>query len=185
LPGPRGAPSQAEALGAEPEQVSERARKTREREKKKQIFSFFFFFLFFLLLLFAVCAASPAALFMSPLGCVLRGAARGAGGKNSKENAKKKCFFSFFMMTKKKKRFSSHASFGQFFHGREVPRLLQHHDGVLARAVSEPSRPPSPPRSDPLQRTTVMCGSCNTVLCQPTGGKARLTEGCAFRRKAD
>jgi small subunit ribosomal protein S27e len=30
-----------------------------------------------------------------------------------------------------------------------------------------------------------MCGSCNSVLCQPTGGKARLTEGCAFRRKAD
>merc|ERR1711982_71496 len=31
----------------------------------------------------------------------------------------------------------------------------------------------------------VLCGSCNTTLCQPTGGKARLTEGCAFRRKAD
>lgn len=25
--------------------------------------------------------------------------------------------------------------------------------------------------------TVVICGSCTTVLCQPTGGKARLTEG--------
>ncbi|KAE8690102.1 40S ribosomal protein S27 [Hibiscus syriacus] len=24
-----------------------------------------------------------------------------------------------------------------------------------------------------------------TVLCQPTGGKARLTEGCSFRKKGD
>lgn len=32
--------------------------------------------------------------------------------------------------------------------------------------------------------TVVLCGSCSTVLCQPTGGKARLTEGCSFRRKA-
>jgi small subunit ribosomal protein S27e len=31
----------------------------------------------------------------------------------------------------------------------------------------------------------VYCASCNTVLCQPTGGKARLTEGCSFRRKFD
>ncbi|KAI8852525.1 ribosomal protein S27-domain-containing protein [Chytridium lagenaria] len=31
--------------------------------------------------------------------------------------------------------------------------------------------------------TVVLCGSCATVLCQPTGGKARLTEGCSFRRK--
>merc|ERR1711939_222546 len=33
-------------------------------------------------------------------------------------------------------------------------------------------------------QTVVQCGSCSTVLCQPTGGKARLTEGCSFRRKA-
>merc|ERR1711959_256831 len=32
-------------------------------------------------------------------------------------------------------------------------------------------------------QTVVLCGSCSTVLCQPTGGKARLTEGCSFRRK--
>ncbi|KAL3626966.1 hypothetical protein CASFOL_029179 [Castilleja foliolosa] len=30
---------------------------------------------------------------------------------------------------------------------------------------------------------TVVCGNCQTMLCQPTGGKARLTEGCSFRRK--
>merc|ERR1711977_709393 len=29
----------------------------------------------------------------------------------------------------------------------------------------------------------VKCPGCSTVLCQPTGGKARLTEGCSFRRK--
>ncbi|CAO2610694.1 40S ribosomal protein S27 [Lemmus lemmus] len=32
-------------------------------------------------------------------------------------------------------------------------------------------------------QTVVLCVSCSTVLCQPTGGKARLTEGCSFRRK--
>ncbi|GAB1599545.1 40S ribosomal protein S27-like, partial [Argonauta hians] len=31
--------------------------------------------------------------------------------------------------------------------------------------------------------TVVLCVACSTVLCQPTGGKARLTEGCSFRRK--
>ncbi|CAI5509730.1 unnamed protein product [Closterium sp. NIES-64] len=34
-------------------------------------------------------------------------------------------------------------------------------------------------------QTVVLCGSCSTVLCQPTGGKARLTEGCSFRKKGD
>ena len=34
-------------------------------------------------------------------------------------------------------------------------------------------------------QTVVLCGSCNAVLCQPTGGRARLTEGCSFRRKGD
>ncbi|KAI8913077.1 ribosomal protein S27-domain-containing protein [Powellomyces hirtus] len=33
-------------------------------------------------------------------------------------------------------------------------------------------------------QTVVLCGSCATVLCQPTGGKARLTEGCSFRKKS-
>ncbi|OWM80548.1 hypothetical protein CDL15_Pgr019828 [Punica granatum] len=32
-------------------------------------------------------------------------------------------------------------------------------------------------------QTVVVCGNCQTVLCQPTGGRARLTEGCSFRRK--
>ncbi|EPQ60960.1 40S ribosomal protein S27 [Gloeophyllum trabeum ATCC 11539] len=32
-------------------------------------------------------------------------------------------------------------------------------------------------------QTVVLCGSCSSVLCQPTGGKARLTEGSSFRRK--
>ena len=27
-------------------------------------------------------------------------------------------------------------------------------------------------------QSVVLCGSCSAVLCQPTGGKARLTEGC-------
>jgi len=34
-------------------------------------------------------------------------------------------------------------------------------------------------------QTVVVCGSCATVLCQPTGGRATLTEGCSFRRKSD
>ncbi|CAA0843324.1 40S ribosomal protein S27-2 [Striga hermonthica] len=29
-------------------------------------------------------------------------------------------------------------------------------------------------------QTVVVCGNCQTVLCQPTGGRARLTEGCSF-----
>uniref|UniRef100_A0A8C3CZL8 40S ribosomal protein S27 n=1 Tax=Cairina moschata TaxID=8855 RepID=A0A8C3CZL8_CAIMO len=31
-------------------------------------------------------------------------------------------------------------------------------------------------------QTVVLCVGCSTVLCQPTGGKARLTEGkdCSF-----
>uniref|UniRef100_A0A2K6LS57 40S ribosomal protein S27-like n=1 Tax=Rhinopithecus bieti TaxID=61621 RepID=A0A2K6LS57_RHIBE len=33
------------------------------------------------------------------------------------------------------------------------------------------------------EQTVVLCIGCSTVLCQPTGGKVRLTEGCSFRRK--
>lgn len=29
-------------------------------------------------------------------------------------------------------------------------------------------------------QTVVVCPSCTSVLCQPTGGKARLTEGASF-----
>ncbi|PVU87066.1 hypothetical protein BB560_006551 [Smittium megazygosporum] len=32
-------------------------------------------------------------------------------------------------------------------------------------------------------QTVVVCNGCSTILCQPTGGRARLTEGCSFRRK--
>ncbi|XP_004586662.4 small ribosomal subunit protein eS27-like, partial [Ochotona princeps] len=32
-------------------------------------------------------------------------------------------------------------------------------------------------------QTVVLCVSCSTDLCQPTGGKARLTEGCSSQRK--
>jgi hypothetical protein len=34
-------------------------------------------------------------------------------------------------------------------------------------------------------QTVVVCGSCSAMLCQPTGGKAKLTEGCRHRKKAD
>ena len=34
-------------------------------------------------------------------------------------------------------------------------------------------------------QTTVICQECNSLLCQPTGGKARLTDGCSFRRKTN
>ncbi|KAL6757908.1 ribosomal protein S27 isoform A component of 80S ribosome and 40S small subunit [Haematococcus lacustris] len=34
-------------------------------------------------------------------------------------------------------------------------------------------------------QSVVLCASCSTVLCTPTGGRARLTEGCSFRRKSD
>ncbi|KAH3676429.1 hypothetical protein WICMUC_002060 [Wickerhamomyces mucosus] len=32
-------------------------------------------------------------------------------------------------------------------------------------------------------QSAVTCESCSTVLTQPTGGRARLTEGSSFRRK--
>merc|ERR1711879_735432 len=34
-------------------------------------------------------------------------------------------------------------------------------------------------------QSVIVCPSCSTILCQPTGGKARLSEGCKFRRKSD
>ena len=33
--------------------------------------------------------------------------------------------------------------------------------------------------------TVVVCGQCALMLCQPTGGKCRLTEGCSFRKKIE
>ncbi|XP_062306696.1 small ribosomal subunit protein eS27-like isoform X2 [Osmerus eperlanus] len=32
-------------------------------------------------------------------------------------------------------------------------------------------------------QSVVPCGGCSIVLCQPSGGKCRLTEGCSFRKK--
>lgn len=32
-------------------------------------------------------------------------------------------------------------------------------------------------------QSPVPCEGCLTYLCQPTGGRARLTEGCVFRKK--
>merc|ERR1711916_316398 len=34
-------------------------------------------------------------------------------------------------------------------------------------------------------QTVVLCGNCNVMLCRPTGGLAKLTEGCSFRKKVD
>jgi small subunit ribosomal protein S27e len=33
--------------------------------------------------------------------------------------------------------------------------------------------------------TVVNCKNCKAVLSRPTGGKAKLVEGCSFRKKAD
>merc|ERR1712094_124301 len=32
-------------------------------------------------------------------------------------------------------------------------------------------------------QTVVFCSACSTALCQPTGGRCRLTEGCSYRKK--
>lgn len=34
-------------------------------------------------------------------------------------------------------------------------------------------------------QTVVLCVGCSTVLCQPTGGKARLTEGTVWAHRRD
>ena len=34
-------------------------------------------------------------------------------------------------------------------------------------------------------QTVVLCAGCATVLSQPTGGRARLSEGCSFRKKGN
>ena len=34
-------------------------------------------------------------------------------------------------------------------------------------------------------QNVVVCGNCQTMLCQPTGGRACLTKGCFFRKKGD
>jgi len=32
-------------------------------------------------------------------------------------------------------------------------------------------------------QTVVLCSGCSKVVAQPTGGRAKLTEGCSFRKK--
>lgn len=32
-------------------------------------------------------------------------------------------------------------------------------------------------------QTVIFCSKCQTVLAKPTGGKAKLTTGCKFRKK--
>ncbi|XP_053992801.1 uncharacterized protein LOC128883933 [Hylaeus volcanicus] len=34
-------------------------------------------------------------------------------------------------------------------------------------------------------QSVVVCSSCNSALCQPTGGRCRLMEGCSFRPKSE
>ena len=34
-------------------------------------------------------------------------------------------------------------------------------------------------------QTAVKCNTCSAVLCTPTGGKAKLSVGSAWRRKGD
>lgn len=63
-------------------------------------------------------------------------------------------------------------------------------------AAPRPNAAPSPPpRALPAgcykittvfshAQTVVLCVGCSTVLCQPTGGKARLTEGAWGGRRA-
>ncbi|EAK90599.1 ribosomal protein S27, partial [Cryptosporidium parvum Iowa II] len=34
-------------------------------------------------------------------------------------------------------------------------------------------------------QSVVFCGNCSAPLCQPTGGRCKLTDGCSFRRKND
>jgi len=34
-------------------------------------------------------------------------------------------------------------------------------------------------------QSVILCNNCNQVLCKPTGGLARLSENCCFRKKAD
>ena len=34
-------------------------------------------------------------------------------------------------------------------------------------------------------QSVVVCASCNATLCQPTGGRCRLMEGCSFRPKTE
>jgi hypothetical protein len=49
--------------------------------------------------------------------------------------------------------------------------------GFDQRSDLEPALPACSTTVFSHSQTVVVCPSCNTVLCVPTGGKARLTEG--------
>merc|ERR1712110_333856 len=34
-------------------------------------------------------------------------------------------------------------------------------------------------------QSVVICAGCSTIMSSPTGGKARLTSGCSFRKKTN
>lgn len=34
-------------------------------------------------------------------------------------------------------------------------------------------------------QTVIICPGCNTIMATPSGGKAKLTSGCSFRKKAN
>ena len=63
----------------------------------------------------------------------------------------------------------------------KLKRLVQHPNSNFTK-VKCPS--PSCSRIATVfshSQTVVQCPGCQAVLCQPTGGRARLTEGCRFR----
>jgi small subunit ribosomal protein S27e len=66
-------------------------------------------------------------------------------------------------------------------------RLLQLCASSRVRPLTQPPLPPFPRSTTVFShaQTVVICSGCSTVLCQPTGGKSRLTEGCSFRKKTD
>lgn len=75
----------------------------------------------------------------------------------------------------------------QLLHGREVPGLLQHvslatiwvtRSGLGTNLIMVLfSLPACSTTVFSHSQTVVLCGSCSAVLCTPTGGRARLTEG--------
>ena len=64
----------------------------------------------------------------------------------------------------------------------KLKRLVQHPNSYFM-SVKCPS--PSCSRIATVfshSQTVVLCTGCQAVLCQSTGGRARLTEGCKFRK---
>uniref|UniRef100_A0A493TK64 40S ribosomal protein S27 n=1 Tax=Anas platyrhynchos platyrhynchos TaxID=8840 RepID=A0A493TK64_ANAPP len=87
---------------------------------------------------------------------------------------------------------TSSAPVGAWGRGRGGGRGARFPPGAAPRPNAAPS---PPPRALPAgcykittvfshAQTVVLCVGCSTVLCQPTGGKARLTEGAWGGRRA-